>query len=111
MNHPCFGRPRCWGQATLLGSGDQTDQIAGEDGSVTRWAAALSRQIRSNSTSPPLPERSVNCMLLVGEYLLRHAIAAQRLGEGQAHRPPGRSWDDRGGDAEPRLVRGKCLIK
>ena len=31
---------------------------------MSRWTMPLSRQIRSNSTSPPLPNRSVNCLPL-----------------------------------------------
>jgi hypothetical protein len=38
--------------------------VVGERGCVSRWVIPLSRQIRSNSTSPPLPNRSVNCLPL-----------------------------------------------
>lgn len=31
---------------------------------MSRWAIPFSRQIRSNSTSPPCPNRSVNCLPL-----------------------------------------------
>jgi hypothetical protein len=38
--------------------------VVGERGWVSRRVMPLSRQIRSNSTSPPLPNRSVNCLPL-----------------------------------------------
>src|SRR4029079_15403286 len=36
----------------------------GEARCVTRWLIAFLRQILSNSTSPPFPNRSVNCLPL-----------------------------------------------
>jgi hypothetical protein len=38
--------------------------VVGCRGAVSRWMMPLSRQIRSNKTSPPLPNRSVNCLPL-----------------------------------------------
>ena len=38
--------------------------VVGVRGWVSRWLIPLSRQIRSNSTSPPFPKRSVNCLPL-----------------------------------------------
>ena len=38
--------------------------VVGKRGWVSRWVIPLSRQIRSNSTSPPLPNRSVNWLPL-----------------------------------------------
>ena len=38
--------------------------VVGVRGWVSRCLIPLSRQIRSNSTSPPLPNRSVNCLPL-----------------------------------------------
>jgi hypothetical protein len=38
--------------------------VVGELGAVSRCAIPLRRQILSNSTSPPRPNRSVNCLPL-----------------------------------------------
>ena len=53
---------------------------------------------------PALAEPVGELLAIVGQYLIGDAIAAQGLGEGQAHRPPGRFRDDPGGDAEPGVV-------
>ena len=38
--------------------------VVGDAGSVSRWAMPLWRQILSNNTSPPRPNRPVNCLAL-----------------------------------------------
>jgi hypothetical protein len=38
--------------------------VVGVAGWVSRWVMPFSRQIRSNITSPPLPNRAVNCLPL-----------------------------------------------
>ena len=62
--------------------------VVGDRGWVSRWAMPLSRQIRSNSTSPPLPNRSVNCLPLSVRTSPgpRTGAAPQRT----PGRPPGR---------------------
>ena len=75
-----------------------------ERGWVSRWMMPLSRQIRSNSTSPPLPNRSVNCLPLSVSTSPGTPNCAQRGGERQAHRPAGRPDHDQADHAVPGMV-------
>jgi hypothetical protein len=79
--------------------------VVGDLGWVGRWVMQLSRQIRSNSTSPPLPNRAVKTLPLnVGEDFAGDPVLGHRGGERQADRPGRRPHDDGGGDAEPGVV-------
>ena len=78
--------------------------VVGERGWVSRWMIPLSRQIRSNSTSPPLPKRSVNCLPSSDKNLVRDAELAQRRGEGQADRSSGAPGHHRGDHAIPGMI-------
>ena len=71
---------------------------------MSRWVMALSRQILLEEHFPALAEPVGELFAVIGEHLIADAVATQGVGEGQAHRPPGRSRDDRGGDTKPGVV-------
>jgi hypothetical protein len=73
-----------WNRSTL-------PVVVGWRGAVSRWMMPLSRQIRSNSTSPPLAETISKLLAIVGQYFGRDAELGQRGGERQAHRPARRT--------------------
>ena len=58
------GRRRATRAATSDGSARSCPVVVGERGAVSRCVIPLRRQILSNSTSPPRPKRSVNCLPL-----------------------------------------------